>query len=90
MGEIVVELRHVPTKTCEKCGGHRFWCKVSYSDDIDLNESFDDGIGIGTDVRGVEPVKCHTCENADALDLVPSSMVKAFFNPKANQKTPKH
>lgn len=90
MGEIEVELRHVPTKTCEKCGQHRFWCKVTYSDEIDLKESFDDGQGTGSDVRGVEPIKCYTCENADAMDLVPSHMAKMFFNPRAGQKKPKH
>ena len=90
MGEIVVELRHVPVKTCETCGGHHFWCKVSYSDEIDLKESFDDGTGIGVDVRKVEPVKCYDCENADAASLVPSYMQKAFFKPKANQLKPKH
>ena len=89
MGEIEVELRHVPAKTCEKCGGHHFWCKVAYKE-IDLKESFDGGIGIGSDVAKVEPIKCYTCENADASDLVPTHMQKAFYNPKGNQLRPKH
>lgn len=89
MPEVEVELRHVPTKTCEKCGGHKWWCKVGYRK-VDLNESFDDGKGTGIDVQNVEPIKCHTCENVDALELVPSYMTKMFFKPKAGQKHPKH